>query len=97
MVSYYTVVQYYPDPIADERINIGVMAFGDGRVRSRFIQDWRRVEQFGGEDISFLHDFARRAEAWEETTLREPLYSTREPDELLDEMAACSSVSLRCR
>jgi hypothetical protein len=36
MVCYYTIVQYYPDPIADERINIGVMVFGDDQVRSRF-------------------------------------------------------------
>ena len=100
MVSYYTVVQYYPDPITDERINIGVMVFGDGQLRSHFLQDWRRVEQFGGEDISFLYDFARRAEAWDETTLkdcmtrwtrsiqfREPLPSLREPEKLLDEKA----------
>ena len=100
MVSYYTVVQYYPDPIADERINIGVIVFGDGQLRSHFLQDWRRVEQFGGEDISFLHDFARRTEAWDETTLkdcmgrwkrsiqfREPLPSLLEPENLLDEMA----------
>jgi hypothetical protein len=99
MVSYYTVVQYYPDPIAGERINIGVIAFGDGRLRSRFLENWRRVEQFGSEDISYLHDFARRAEAWDEATLkdcmawwkrsiqfREPLPSLLDPEKLLDEV-----------
>jgi hypothetical protein len=76
------------------------MVFGDGRLRSRFLQDWCRVEQFGGENISFLHDFVRRAEGWDETTLkecmvrwnrsiqfREPLPASPEAEELLDEMA----------
>jgi hypothetical protein len=100
MVCYYTIVQYYPDPIADERINIGLMVFGHDQVRSRFLRDWHRVVQFGKEDISFLHDFVQRAETWDEATLkdciirwdrsiqfRQPLPSSLEPEDLLDEMA----------
>jgi len=98
MVCYYTIVRYYPDPITDERINIGVIVFGDGKVRSRFVRDWHRVEQFGGEDISYLHEFAQRVKGWDETTLkdcigrwnrsiqfRKPSPSLRTPEKLLDE------------
>ncbi len=60
MPAHYTVVHYVPDPIADERINVGVIAFGDGCVRVRFLRRWDRVRQFGGEDISFLKEFASR-------------------------------------
>ena len=58
MVSRYTVVQYVPDPVADERMNIGVIAYDEHGVHSRFLSRWDRVESFGGEDVSFLKDFA---------------------------------------
>jgi hypothetical protein len=64
MPSAYTVVQYVPDPIADERINVGVLVFGDGRIRSRFIKSWTRVKHFGKEDVEFLRDFERRVGGW---------------------------------
>lgn len=60
MTSFYTVVQYIPDPIADERINIGVIAYGGTTVRAQFLAEWKRIKNFGGEDISFLKDFSRR-------------------------------------
>lgn len=60
MATYYTVVRYVPDPVADERINIGVMVWGDGRIRSRFLSNWQRVRNFGIPDVSFVRDFARR-------------------------------------
>jgi len=46
--------------VIDERINTGVIVFGDGRLQTRFLRDWRRVRQFGSEDITFLLDFAER-------------------------------------
>ncbi|MFP4122411.1 MAG: DUF3037 domain-containing protein [Coleofasciculus sp.] len=52
------MVQYVPNPIADERINIGVLAFDDNRVCVRFLSNWERVKRFGMEDIHFLKDFA---------------------------------------
>lgn len=58
--SFYSVVQYYPDPNADERINIGVVAYHNATVRARFLTEWSRVKRFGGEDVSFLKDFTRR-------------------------------------
>jgi len=62
MLSSYSIVRYVPDPIADERINIGVIVVGEGVMRTRFIEDWRRIQQFGAEDISFLHDFVHDLE-----------------------------------
>ena len=59
MPSYYSVVQYYPDPSADERINIGVIAYQGSVVRTRFLSEWGRVKHFGGESVDFLKEFAR--------------------------------------
>ena len=60
MASRYSIVQYVPNPIADERINIGVVAFDDNDVRVQFLNHWSRVQAFGREDIHFLRDFAKR-------------------------------------
>jgi hypothetical protein len=61
MASRYSVIQYLPDPLSDERINVGVVAFDDKAVFSRFIRNWRRVSAFSsGADITFLQEFARR-------------------------------------
>jgi hypothetical protein len=59
MTAHFSVVQYVPDAVADERINIGVIAVGDGGIRCRFLRDWERVERFGGRNVAFLKDFAR--------------------------------------
>src|SRR5579885_3191655 len=40
MASFYTVVQYVPDPVADERINAGVIVFSRDRVAARFVKNW---------------------------------------------------------
>jgi len=54
-----------PDPVADERVNIGVIAFDSGMIVSQFIRRWSRVEAFGGgKDISFLRTFAEKASTW---------------------------------
>ncbi|MDB9511888.1 DUF3037 domain-containing protein [Kamptonema animale CS-326] len=60
MASRYSIVQYVPNPIADERINIGVVAFDDHHVRVQFLNNWSRVQTFGREDIHFLRDFAKQ-------------------------------------
>ena len=63
MPSHYSIVQYVPDPITDERINVGVIVTGDsGAVRVRFLSHWQRVRQFGLSDVSFLREFARAIE-----------------------------------
>lgn len=63
MTASYTVVRYVPDPVRDEAVNIGVVAYDDVVVHSRFVDDWRRVRHFGDEDISYLKSFARSVEA----------------------------------
>jgi hypothetical protein len=80
MPSYFSVVRYVPDPVTDERLNIGVIAFGEGKILSRFIEGWGKVKIFGGEDIGFLREFADEIErkqlnlfsaggCWDERTL----------------------------
>jgi len=61
-MPYYTIIQYVPDPVIDERINIGVIVVDGDRLICRFVSDWRRVRAFGGEDITFLQEFARQIE-----------------------------------
>ena len=59
MASRYSVIQYVPNPIADERINIGVLVFDEQAVRVHFLQSWDRVRCFGlSEDIEVLKNFA---------------------------------------
>ena len=62
MPAYYTVVQCVPDPIADERINVGIVVFGDGRIRTRFLTDWSRVERFAQDDIGSVQEFVQQLE-----------------------------------
>jgi hypothetical protein len=59
MTAQYVVVQYVPDPVIDERVNIGVIVFGGGVWRSRFLDKWKRVEFFGKEKVDFLKGFAK--------------------------------------
>jgi Protein of unknown function (DUF3037) len=62
MPSRYSIVQYVPDLVSDERINVGVLVFEGNQVRSHFLRDWRRVRSFGGQDVGFLRKFARQVE-----------------------------------
>lgn len=61
--SHYSIIQFVPNPIADERINIGVLAFDEKSVRVQFLQNWERVQNFGWpKKIDFLKDFVNRME-----------------------------------
>ena len=60
MPSRYSVIQYVPDPIADERINVGVLVFDDEKVATVFLKSWDRVRCFAMEDIEFLRSFQDR-------------------------------------
>jgi hypothetical protein len=71
MPAFYSVIQYVPDPVRDERLNVGVIVFGDGRVRSRFLDTWHRARTFGEENIEFLRSFARHADRLTEDKVRE--------------------------
>jgi hypothetical protein len=58
MPAFFSVIRYVPDPLADERMNIGVIVFGPSETFVKFVERWDRVRGFGGEDVSFLRDFA---------------------------------------
>ncbi|MEM9544071.1 MAG: DUF3037 domain-containing protein [Cyanobacteria bacterium P01_E01_bin.42] len=61
MASRYSIIQYVPDPIAEERINIGVLVFDRQNVKVHFLSNWKRVRYFGRqEDIRTLKSFAER-------------------------------------
>lgn len=60
MISRYSVIQYVPKPLADERINIGIVAWDDGRLSTRFLSNWKRVQSFGHEDIGYVREFVAR-------------------------------------
>ncbi len=62
MPTFYTVVRCVPDPIIGERLNIGVIVWGDGRIRSQFISNWTRLRTLGVKDLGFFKDFAARME-----------------------------------
>ncbi|MCU0532922.1 MAG: DUF3037 domain-containing protein [Hydrococcus sp. Prado102] len=79
MASRYSIIQYIPNPIADERINIGAIAFDEDVVRVQFLQRWERVRDFGMENIDFLKDFAARMK---EATAAGLLFPGDEPDML---------------
>jgi len=65
MPSYYSVFQYLPDPVAGERINFGVIVFGEKGVKSRFLVDWRRVRCFADGRVDFLQEFVKD---WQRTS-----------------------------
>lgn len=61
MASRYSVIQYVPNPIANERINIGVLAFDQQTVKVHFLSNWDRVRCFGRtQDMETLKNFAER-------------------------------------
>lgn len=54
MTSQFSVLQYVPDPLADERINVGVIAYDDSEQAFRVLKDWHRVERFAGHPAAHL-------------------------------------------
>jgi hypothetical protein len=59
MPSNYTIIQYCPDPVGDERLNIGVIAWDAGGAHVEFVETWERARSFGGRNVAFLRDFAQ--------------------------------------
>lgn len=48
MATQYRLIQYTPDPAAEERINIGVVAYEHPKVFLKLTKNWKRVERFCG-------------------------------------------------
>ena len=76
MTTYFSIVQYVPDQVADDRMNFGVVAFSETDLRVRFARNRKRIEAFGGEDSTFLFDFASRLTEAADRKLR--LFQTEE-------------------
>ncbi|MHB8778882.1 MAG: DUF3037 domain-containing protein [Anaerolineales bacterium] len=72
MASKYSVIQFIPNPISGECINIGVLAFEHDKADVRFVTNWSRVKRFAGVDITFLKSFARELEESTTTDLLLP-------------------------
>lgn len=98
MPSYFTIVQYVPDPIMDERINIGVIVVSNGTARCHFLQNWRRVAQFGAENVGFLRDFAKEVirACSPQLAFQQVSTAVRVDEDSLRNMAAnyCNSIQL---
>lgn len=60
MTAKYSIVQYVPNPLAGECINIGVITWDASAIRARFVDNWNRARQFGNENPEFLQDFAEK-------------------------------------
>ena len=70
MASYYSVVQYVPDDVQGERINIGVVVFGGGRTLTHFVSNWDRVRGFAPVDvIAGLKEFGRQAKRMDQEAI----------------------------
>lgn len=54
MPAFYSVIKYVPNPVADESINVGVVAFSGDEVSLRFTSDWARARQLSNRDPSIL-------------------------------------------
>jgi hypothetical protein len=42
------VIQYVPDPVANERINVGIAGYSEGQILTRFLVNWQRVRALAG-------------------------------------------------
>lgn len=53
MSAYYSVIQFIPDIVRNERINVGVVSFYEDKKEFQFVENFARVQKFGAEK-SFL-------------------------------------------
>lgn len=63
-ITFYSILQYVPCPIANERINIGVLVFNDKDMKFQALKNWKRVHNFGRENLDFLYEFVTRMDEW---------------------------------
>lgn len=63
MWTKYSVVQYLPHPLSGEAINLGIVAWSEDQVACRFRKDWRRVHNFGRENLDLVKEFVARVES----------------------------------
>lgn len=104
MASWYSVIQYVPDPVSNERINVGIVGMTtEGTPTFHFLKDWNRVKSFSGTSVSGLREYLGSLED-ENLTLKKlevlsedvtssiqftkPHVSSKEPDQLLAWLSA---------
>jgi hypothetical protein len=73
MAVHYTVIQYVPDPIRGERLNVGVATYCDGHVRTKFLQNWQRVKDICGKSAPNREQFESIFQDIQQTSLVEML------------------------
>jgi Protein of unknown function (DUF3037) len=74
MSAHYCVVRFLPSALAEEFVNVGVIAFRGSTVRATFLDDWTRAEEFGGRSLAPARSFQawieRYQAALDEETIR---------------------------
>lgn len=90
MPSYYSVVQYVPDLIRNERVNVGIIVFDEREKDCYFVEDFKRVRSLGG-SVEFVKQAAHTIRQLGVNTLRdiigqwnESIQFTRPAASLLD-------------
>src|SRR5258708_3538051 len=64
MPSEYRLIRYIPDVIADERVTLGVVVSGEGRIFVRCTDRWDKIKCWAGPGtIRVLQDFASEIQA----------------------------------
>lgn len=84
MSTQFSVIRFVPDVIANESINVGVIAMSGQDVKIQFINSWHRARALGGEKAAYLRDFVKdmsarqetlfgRGDTWSEASIKEYL------------------------
>jgi hypothetical protein len=64
VVAKYTVVQYVPRPLADERVNIGLIAWDDNGSIIRCTEDWSKAKALGGDEVQLLKQILKEVQGY---------------------------------
>ena len=71
MASFYSILQFVPDPVKDERVNVGVFAFDQSRARFVVTDDWSHVRCMAdSQSVAVIKDAVRELRHWTEDQIR---------------------------
>lgn len=88
MATHYSIIRFVPDAVANESINIGVIAIADNVIKTAFIKSWSRARALGGKKADYLREIVKDisarqellftdGEMWSENAIREYLSKWR--------------------
>jgi hypothetical protein len=88
MATHYSIIRFVPDAVANESINVGVIAIADKTVKTAFINSWSRARALGGKKADYLREIVKDisagqellfadGEMWSENAIREYLSKWR--------------------